>query len=228
MIWTTLIAILMVFGVWFWFLTHKTNQKLRHLKNKQSALNYSEDTLILEKVLAGNHNKVFKNERPSQTFIHQYILSYENNKVYFIGNPLVTFSAEDVLEIHCFNSNKRIMKTIYLRASNNTDRLLPIELPDKTSFINLNIYHSTADTKPIFERYKEKYDLWIKLFKQSSTALFFTQIPIGYFLLMLLSGDRFESLLNVQTITLGVSLMVGISVFNYLCIKTSFHRKYPI
>lgn len=228
MIWTMIVAILMAFGVLFGFLTHKTSQKIRQLKNESGAFNYSEDTLIVEKTLAGNHNKAFKNELPSQTFIDQYILSYEDNKVYFVGKPLIEFSADDVLEIHCFNSNKQITKTIYLRATNKTELLLPIELPNKTAFVNLYMYHSTADTKPILESFKHKYDMWVKLFKQSSLALFFIQIPVGYFLLMMLSGDRFESLLNVQTITLGLALMIGIAVFNYVFIKTSFHRKYPI
>lgn len=228
MIWTAIILSLTAIGVLLWLFTYKASLKIRKHTNDFIDLVYIEDTLILEKDLAGNHNKAYKNTLPSQSIIDQYLLSYEQNHVYFIAKPIVEFTSNDVLEIHCFNEKRFPVQTIYVRASSKTAKLSPIELPQKTAFINLNIYPTTAETKPLLENYKKRHDLWIKLFKLSSYALFFTQVPLGYFMLMALSGDRFESLLNVQTISLGLTLMVGLALVNYFSIKMSFHRKYPI
>jgi hypothetical protein len=228
MIWIVLVVSMTLVSIILWGYVFKIHQVLHSKTVDVDEVSYTEDELLLTKRVAGNDNKVFKNTQFSQTVFDQYILSYEDGRVFFVGKPNVEITATNVMEIHCFNTEKKCITTLYVKSSQQTDQVLSIELAEGTAYINLNIFKSSDESRPTLEKYRDVHRTWMKIIKTSSFAMFFSFIPLGYFLLMFLSSDRFQSLLNAQTISLGLLLMVGLAVINYLWIKTKYARKYPI
>ena len=192
-------------------------------KNPWDEAVYEPNQLVEENNITGNRNRIFKNLQDSNGVVDHYIISEDERKPYLLCHFLSELDSESTIQITCFNGKQQPIGIKWIKHDQSLNRLPVIPLPQKTKFVSLDIVEKTAFDIPVVMNDKSiktyhKIVIWL------SVALFFIFIPIGYFSLQKLSGEEFSAMLNVRTLSLGLTMMVFTSVIHYILLQSWFRK----
>ena len=203
-----LFFILSIITGWVW--RRSTKQGI----SRFSQLTLIVDTLVMENAITGNHNRVYKNLAINNDIIDHYILSDESGKSFLICHTQKAFTGVPWLKVECFDKHEKPVGLLWTDLAIYNGEIPTIQLPKKTRFVNVKLETTQSDTvdvkdpKALKQLYK-RLSLWI------SMTLFFLWVPIGYFILEALIGERFVEFLNIRTLLLGLVLMLIMIFLHY-------------
>lgn len=225
MIWIIGSIVALVLAIIFGVIVLKKSKDLVTITNKTEAtLQFEKQTEILNKDLLGNHNTVFKNTQVSFEVIDQFMISEEEHQSFLIIHLKKPLEAHQVLDIHLFDSKKWV-KTLRLESETKLEKIPPFELPKGVKHVNFSIYENLEAIEVVeleFEDIHKKYRRFLLL---ETFTLFLFMIPIGFSSLVFFGWPNFQKFLNLPTFSLGMGLMFGVAVVQYITITVWINKR---
>lgn len=217
MIWEIVSIVSLVIGIILFLISIFKVLKLYQLYgNKKASANYQKDNMLLTKYIAGNHNNVFLNQQDSKEWIDQYLITDEDGIPCLICHFKKEITDQRILEIKSYNKGLRLIKVEYFRLHEHILKDAPIQLPRHTESVNLNIIETDDYLEVYKDTYRDKKKAYNRINLLTSISLGFFMIPAGIYVLKKEAGERFESFMIVDTVILGLVLIVGLALLNYL------------
>lgn len=176
---------------------------------------YEEDDLISENDVSGYDNEVYrKKQASSESLLDYYMLSRKQNQT-FLMTKFIKPISETTLEIFVFDYDQKLIKSMVIKYIKKIDKTPMILLPEHTAFVNVNMRHKGLEKTKIEAANDKKIHKISMISMITSVGLYLVLISIAYGLLTLLSGDL-NMYMNLATILLGLAMITGISIINYI------------
>lgn len=229
MIWTIGPYIsLLIFVVFGWIVFKNIKQMMKTFDETFDFRKYKHQELLDEQPLVGNLNKIFENTLNSNEMIDRYILSFEEKKTFLLCHFNQSEERNGLLEVCCYNDRKQL---IYVHLVNDLTVFKAsnlMELPSGTSFVNMYLHEDQSKVADYHDIYKKRHKTYHVAAIYESIALLFLLIPLGYFMLVSLSGTNFHIFQNLPTLSIGFGLMIFACLINYLIIYFWIRYHHPI
>ncbi|MFW5865048.1 MAG: hypothetical protein ACOCUE_03195 [Candidatus Izemoplasmataceae bacterium] len=210
------LILFMVFSIVFFFKA----KKLKTTYNPFNSVTYTKNSLIKKETLAGNINRVYKNELESNEFIDSFIISSDKHNTYCLCHFKNENSENQGLILQGFNEKKEVIfQTVVIEAS--SLKTYPMILLPKKPY-DLNIFVSDQATlKENQENYQNLLQGYLSLNKQFSVVLALLLIPLGYFMLFFLKYPYVNYYLN------AINIFIGLLIIGFTCwLNYGFFSKY--
>ncbi len=190
--------------------------QLRNFNHFESVdIIYEEDDLISENDVNGYDNEVYrKKQASSETLLDYYMISRKQNQT-FLMTKFIKPINETSLEIFVFDYDQKLIKSMVIKYVKKIDKTPMILLPEHTAFVNVDMRHKGLEKTKIEAENDKKIHKINMISMITSVGLFLVLISIAYGLLTLLSGDL-NMYMNLATILLGLAMITGISIINYI------------
>lgn len=207
------LVIFMILSIFSFKSIHEINRKKRSLEEH---LIPEMNTRINRVEIAGNTNKVYLNNLESNQVIDQYIISYEDDHPYLISHMISPLDEHSVLEICCYNVHKKNVRTFILNPKQTLQTLPVIKLTHDTFYVNLFIHEKGKDIDEDKQFNRDVLSDYVRLAKRVSLTFLFLLIPIGDFMLNVLTGSLVEAYKSRDTLIMGIVLIALTALLSYL------------
>jgi len=187
-----------------------------------------DDVLIGEERLEGFLNRIYIPKNASEgNLLSSYMLSSKKDpiriydkeeKMYLSCKFRKPINYKQVLQVKLFNNTKEYIKTIIINFGKEIDETPFIELPINTEKVMVEVVNRSEKYLDSEQTLEDRFHAYKELIIPISINLLFLLIPISYFMLYLLTGDAVVYYMNIRTISIGSTLILGVGVINYFAI----------